>query len=322
MKRIIKSGFLAAVIAVMFTGCFQGNYSTLSTVSATITFQTFYDDLSPYGIWMDYPGYGQVWHPRQEGDFRPYASNGYWIYTSEGWAWFSNYNWGWAPFHYGRWFYDDFYGWLWVPGYEWSPAWVTWGYVDDYYAWAPLMPEVNVSIYFNSWKPNNLYWNLCHRNHIYERNLYNKIERPERVTDFNNRVTVMNNFNTTRTNKLVYSKGPDVTEVEKSINRKIEPITLKTVRKVPAITEPANENKVFRPTIPQAPKPSEYKRVENEKVSPIRSNEQKPSLPKVEQNRNIERLPVFKNTPVQTPNVPAKREAAKQQKPPEGKMQQ
>ncbi|MBK8494400.1 MAG: hypothetical protein IPL50_04785 [Chitinophagaceae bacterium] len=322
MKKYFKSGCLAAVIAIMLSGCAAGNYSTLSTVSATVTFQSFYDDLSPYGIWMDYPGYGQVWHPRPEGDFRPYATNGYWIYSYEGWTWVSNYNWGWAPFHYGRWVYDDFYGWLWVPGYEWSPAWVTWGYVDDYYAWAPLMPEVNVSIYFNSWKPNNFYWNLCHRNQIYERNLYNKIERPERVNDFNNRVNVMNNFNTTRTNNQVYSRGPDVAEVEKSVNRKIEPVTLKTVRKVPAVTVPANEKNVFRPAIPQAPKPREYKRVENEKVSPIRSNEQKPSLPKVEQNRNIEKLPVFKNTPQQTPNVPAKKTAVQQQKSPAAKMQQ
>jgi len=27
----------------------------------------------------------------------------------------SDYNWGWAPFHYGRWAYDPFYGWMWVP---------------------------------------------------------------------------------------------------------------------------------------------------------------------------------------------------------------
>jgi hypothetical protein len=41
----------------------------------TVTYQTFYDELSPYGKWIDYPGYGYVWSPA-EPDFRPYYTNG------------------------------------------------------------------------------------------------------------------------------------------------------------------------------------------------------------------------------------------------------
>ena len=86
------------------------------------TDQVFYDELSPYGTWVNYPDYGYVWVPDAGSDFRPYATNGYWTYTDYGWTWVSNYIWGWAPFHYGRWFYDDYYGWAWVPGNEWAPA--------------------------------------------------------------------------------------------------------------------------------------------------------------------------------------------------------
>src|ERR1700754_3890356 len=73
------------------------------------TDQVFYDELSPYGQWVDYPDYGYVWTPNAGPDFRPYATNGYWTYSDYGWTWVSNYNWGWAPFHYGRGFYDNYY---------------------------------------------------------------------------------------------------------------------------------------------------------------------------------------------------------------------
>lgn len=286
---------MGLVTTILFSGCAMQPYSTLSTVSTTVTFQSFYDDLMPYGIWMDYPGYGQVWHPRLEDDFRPYNTNGYWMYSTEGWAWVSNYNWGWGPFHYGRWMYDDLYGWLWVPGYDWSPAWVTWGDVDDYYAWAPLLPGVNVSVQFNLWRPNLFYWNLCPRKNIYDRDLHKKIERPDRVRDFDNRITIRNNFNTTRTHNQFYSKGPDVKEVEKYSNRKIEEVTLKTVRQVNPVPDTRDDRKVFRPGIPQDPQPREYKRVENDKTDPIRKNDQRPTVQKPEQKKNIEKLPVYKN---------------------------
>src|SRR5690349_14344661 len=107
------------------------------------SYQSFYDDLSPYGQWIDDPRYGYVWLPNAGPDFKPYATNGHWVYTDEGWTWASNYSWGWAPFHYGRWFFQDGYGWMWIPGNEYAPAWVTWRNSDDYYGWAPMGPGVN-----------------------------------------------------------------------------------------------------------------------------------------------------------------------------------
>src|SRR6266567_1899101 len=59
-------------------------------------YQEFYDQLSPYGNWIDYPGYGYVFMPNVEPDFKPYSTNGHWVYTDEGWTWASDYSWGWA----------------------------------------------------------------------------------------------------------------------------------------------------------------------------------------------------------------------------------
>ena len=102
------------------------------------SYQSFYDALSPYGQWIDNPQYGYVWMPNVGPDFKPYSSNGNWVYTDGGWTWASNYPWGWATFHYGRWFFEEGYGWMWIPGNEWAPAWVSWRQSPQYYGWAPL----------------------------------------------------------------------------------------------------------------------------------------------------------------------------------------
>src|ERR1700734_1893031 len=112
-----------------------------------VSYQVFYDDLSPYGQWIDYPGYGYVWMPDAGPDFKPYATNGHWVYSDEGWIWASDYEWGWATFHYGRWFFDPSYGWMWIPGNEWAPAWVNWRQNSDYYGWAPLGPNFSQGMY-------------------------------------------------------------------------------------------------------------------------------------------------------------------------------
>jgi len=112
------------------------------------SFQLFYDELSPYGMWVDYPNYGYVWIPNVDPGFSPYATNGRWIYTDDGWTWVSDYPWGWATFHYGRWDYDNAYGWLWVPDNEWGPAWVSWRRSPGYYGWAPMRPGVSINIAF------------------------------------------------------------------------------------------------------------------------------------------------------------------------------
>jgi hypothetical protein len=117
-----------------------------ASAQLSVDFQIFYDDLSPYGNWVDNSDYGYVWSPDVSNEFSPYSTRGHWIYTYAGWTWVSDYSWGWAPFHYGRWFYDRNYGWLWAPDTEWGPGWVSWRRSNDYYGWAPIGPGISFEI--------------------------------------------------------------------------------------------------------------------------------------------------------------------------------
>jgi len=297
--RSLYFNITAAMLLLVFSGCSTANVAqSQPDETASITYQTFYDELSPYGTWIDYPGYGHVWNPHLEGDFRPYATNGYWNYTNEGWAWASNYNWGWAPFHYGRWIYDDMYGWLWIPGYDWSPAWVTWGYVDNYYAWAPLMPGVNVGIGFSSWRPHDFYWNVCGRDHIYDRNIGAEIQRPDVTRNITNRISIINNFNTTNIHNY-YAKGPDVAEVEKFTNRKITPVNIKEAPHISDIKHGDNELRMYRPKV-QTPQPTEFRKVQDAK--PLTEKADWPSRQQTEQRNNIDHLPVQRSLPAPVMN--------------------
>jgi hypothetical protein len=115
-----------------------------------VTYNYFYETLSPYGSWLELPGYGWCWQPTCaviDPFWRPYWHRGHWAYTDCGWYWASDYSWGWAPFHYGRWHRHHWYGWLWVPGYVWGPAWVTWRHWDTYCGWAPLPPEAGWDVH-------------------------------------------------------------------------------------------------------------------------------------------------------------------------------
>src|ERR1700752_5301314 len=112
MKSLIKVFMLILICT--------GTWITPQKVAAqgaSVSFQVFYDNLSPYGTWVESPEYGYVWGPDVGPGFTPYGTNGYWVYTDWGWTWVSNYPWGWAPFHYGRWYSDPVYGQVWVPDY-------------------------------------------------------------------------------------------------------------------------------------------------------------------------------------------------------------
>lgn len=117
--------------------------------TTNITYQYFYESLSPYGQWVDVDGYGRVWRPTvamRDRGWQPYADSGRWIYSDHGWYWLSDYSWGWAPFHYGRWHDHNRFGWVWVPGYTWGPAWVVWRSGRGYHGWAPLPPHHGTSV--------------------------------------------------------------------------------------------------------------------------------------------------------------------------------
>jgi hypothetical protein len=180
-----------------------------------VSYQSFYDQLSPYGNWVNYPGYGYVWMPNAGPDFKPYSTNGNWIYTDAGWTWASNYSWGWAPFHYGRWFYENGYGWMWVPGNEWAPAWVSWRGSGDYYGWAPLGPQVSVDIALNSYNPPVNYWNFVPRQYIGNPGWHNYYVNESRNVTIINNTTIINNYSGTNRSQYAYAPGPDPVEVRR-----------------------------------------------------------------------------------------------------------
>lgn len=144
MKSKIK--ILAILLGVIISSVMFSKQA--SAQQANVSFQVFYDELSPYGQWIDDPNYGYIWIPDAEQDFVPYSSNGYWVLSDYGWTWVSDYDWGWAPFHYGRWDYDNDYGWFWLPDNQWGPAWVTWRRANGYYGWSPMRPGISISLSF------------------------------------------------------------------------------------------------------------------------------------------------------------------------------
>ncbi len=83
-------------------------------------------DLSLYGSWISYPGYGYCWQPFGAGfGWSPFTI-GQWVFDPFfGWTWVSFEPWGWAPYHFGGWIYSPLYGWLWAPG---GFGWGGWGF--------------------------------------------------------------------------------------------------------------------------------------------------------------------------------------------------
>lgn len=220
-----------------------------SAQQAYVSFQLFYDQLSPYGQWVDYPNYGYVWIPDAESDFAPYATRGHWVLTEYGWTWFSDYHWGWAPFHYGRWNYDDYYGWYWIPDNEWGPAWVTWRRANGYYGWAPMGYGISISISFGR------SYDSFHDHWYFVRDRY--FGRPDISRYYVNRnqhdiiirnSTVINNTYIDNRRQATYVSGPDRTEVQRISGRKIKPVVLQENNK-PGQSLSNGRLKIYRPQI-------------------------------------------------------------------------
>lgn len=92
MKKLFSTVWITGLITgILFLAANTEKASAQPGVS--ITFQTFYDELSPYGQWIDDPQYGYIWAPNVDRGFRPYYTNGYWVMTEYGNTWVSNYNW-------------------------------------------------------------------------------------------------------------------------------------------------------------------------------------------------------------------------------------
>ena len=246
MKKILTITVMA--FSVMLLGTVKNTASAQPYADDDITYQEFYDELDPYGQWMDYPEYGYVWIPDCGSSFRPYSTNGHWVWSDDyDWIWVSDYSWGWAPFHYGRWFYDSYYGWMWVPGYEWSPAWVAWRHGGDYYGWAPLRPGINISINFSigSYNPPIDYWCFAPSRYITSPRIYDYYVPWRNNVTIINQTTIINNYNY---NRNIFRTGPGRRDAERYAGR-INPVRFRDVRSAGRNGFRNNEVSVYRPRV-------------------------------------------------------------------------
>jgi hypothetical protein len=258
MKKLTLFLFLSMVIV------FGAEAHKNRKAGLTISIQTFYDQLSPYGDWIYSPDYGYVWRPYFDSpeSFRPYSSNGNWVYTDYGWTWASGYDWGWATFHYGRWDFDNYLGWMWIPGYEWAPAWVSWGSYNNYWGWAPMGPNIYVQ---SNWYAPDPWWTFVPQNHFcsstWNRYIYARPVHVTHITHITNVYVDANNH----INHNSWYNGPRVTDVEKYSRSKVRRMEVSESQRPERTGIHNNRLDVYRPIVENKRKdyrPEEYRNVE------------------------------------------------------------
>ncbi|NDC42808.1 MAG: hypothetical protein EBZ77_14870, partial [Chitinophagia bacterium] len=203
-------------LVMLITGVFK---SSASAQEVTVSYQTFYDELSPYGQWVYDPDYGNVWIPNEDADFRPYSSRGRWVMTEYGNTWVSDDPWGWACYHYGRWTYNPYYGWIWVPGYEWAPAWVSWRYGGGYAGWAPLAPGFSIGVSYSC--PDN-WWVFVTPTYLYNPNPYSYWRGPSYNNRYLRHTTIINNVYVDNRTHVQYYYGPSGSTIQQYTHQPVQ----------------------------------------------------------------------------------------------------
>jgi len=247
LNKLLGAGLFALVIMLAVPQKIKAQ-----DVDDEISFQTFYDELSPYGTWINDAEYGDVWVPDAGADFRPYATNGHWVVTDYGNTWVSDYEWGWAPFHYGRWRFDDYYGWEWIPDYEWGPAWVDWQSADGYYGWAPLTPGISLDIAFGGGYtiPDN-YWVFAPGAYINSPNIYNYYVPRARINRYIHRGRYIRN--TYAYNNRRYITGPRPRDIQRFTHSQVNVYHINNASRPGAIRVQNNQVNIYRPRVQKAP---------------------------------------------------------------------
>src|SRR5664279_2813126 len=245
MRTFVKV-FVSLLIVFTTTAIFP---KQVSAQQSNVSFQVFYDQLSPFGEWVNYSNYGYVWIPDAGPDFEPYSTDGHWIFTEYGWTWMSDYSWGWAPFHYGRWDYGQNIGWFWVPGNEWGPAWVSWRRAEGYYGWAPLEPGISLSVSFGRpYDQHNDHW-IFVRDRDIDRSDINHyyINRTDRDRIVINSSVVNNTYNDSKRH-TTYTSGPARTDFQNSTGRQINSVPIQEYNK-PGQNYSNGQVQMYRPEV-------------------------------------------------------------------------
>jgi len=253
-----------------------------SAQQANVSFQVFYDELSPYGQWIDDPNYGYIWIPDAEQDFVPYSSNGYWVLSDYGWTWVSDYDWGWAPFHYGRWDYDNDYGWFWLPDNQWGPAWVTWRRANGYYGWSPMRPGISISISFGrGYDRDRDYWTFVRDRDLQRRDIgryYIDRDNHDRII---RNSTVINKTYVDSRRHATYVSGPDRSDVQRIIGRSVRPVSIRDNSR-PGQSMNNGQLQMYRPQMRNStyrdkrPVPKQVMRPENVRQTSVRNESLRP----------------------------------------------
>jgi hypothetical protein len=214
MKKLI-------ILSVIIIGGFIGATETSAHHRVS---NYFYTGLHPHGTWIEIDQGVVVWRPTiMRRDWSPYRE-GRWIWTTDGWYWHSYEPFGYITYHYGRWYYDDYYGWLWVPGYEYAPAWVEWRYDDDYIGWAPLHPYTTIYITIGVVYPHSYYnpyyhWNFVTYHHFYDPYVYNHCVGPRYKYRIHSKTHYRTNY--VRHNGRIRSNGVDIKAVRNRSGQRI-----------------------------------------------------------------------------------------------------
>jgi ferric-dicitrate binding protein FerR (iron transport regulator) len=98
-------------------------------------------DMTDYGSWNYFAGYGYGWQPYgAAGCWMPFANGDWDFYPGFGWTWVSGEPWGWIPYHFGSWNFLPSYGWTWFPSQFgfWDPAPVDWYSAGNQVGWEPM----------------------------------------------------------------------------------------------------------------------------------------------------------------------------------------
>ena len=245
MKTLVK----IAMIVLMSAGAWMMPQKAEAQFPG-ITFQVFYDQLSPYGAWVYDPSYGYVWIPDEGLGFLPYGTGGHWVFTVYGWTWISDYPWGWAPFHYGRWNFDPYYGWIWVPGNEWGPAWVSWRMCNGYYGWAPLGPGITIQMTFRPgfFIPED-HWMFVRDRDFDRPDLDRHFVGRRDNHDLIRNSRAIQNTHTDNSRNVTYVTGPNAKEVRGITGRDIKPLPVKEYSQPGRTIVGKDQVEIYRPPI-------------------------------------------------------------------------
>lgn len=244
MSDRIKKSITAFGVFLLFLSV--GSAKVQAHPYEDITLQTFYDELSYYGDWINNPEYGYVWRPNVDSDFRPYYTNGHWVMTEYGNTWVSDYDWGWAAFHYGRWYYDNYDGWIWVPDTNWGPAWVTWRSGGGYYGWAPLGPRVSININIGNVFIPDFYWVFIPQRCIYYPSYYRYWE-PRRNIYIIHQTTYINNVYVNRNSRFYCGPGAD--DIRRATRRDVPVYRIADDSRPGATRISRDEIRIYRPEV-------------------------------------------------------------------------